>query len=35
MSEIELRLKEQRVEYWERYHSIPTNFDIEYGGVAV
>lgn len=33
--EHELRFKEQRVSYWEKYHSIPTLFDMEKGGVVV
>lgn len=27
----ELWFKEQRVSFWERYHSIPTTFDV-FGG---
>jgi hypothetical protein len=27
--ETELQLKEQRVAYWEKYHSVPTMNDLE------
>ena len=29
ITEKDLRLKEQRVSYWEIYNSIPTRYDLE------
>ena len=33
--ENELWLKEQRVNFWEKYHSIPTILDIENEGLSI
>jgi hypothetical protein len=31
--ERELFLKDQRVTFWEKYHSIPTTYDLVWGGL--
>jgi len=31
----ELWYKEQRTNYWEKFHSVPTLFDMQNGGVVL